>query len=119
MKHHAIKLFCLFIIVFTSAFAKSVIGKTSKSTKTETTLKVYKDPQITAFFKRETGWIASDGALSVPLENKKVLWLFGDTFTNDYNPATGTVPCLFNVRSCGLLQPLNNWDWHQTSTLLN
>lgn len=97
-----------FIAVFASAF-----------TETGSPLRIYKDPQVTAFFKRETGWIAADGAYSFPLDNGKVLWTFGDSFTNDYDPKSGTVPCLFNVRSCAMLQPLNNWDWHKTETILS
>jgi hypothetical protein len=115
MKNHAIKnlLIALLIGIAIFSFAKN------RQKHINNALKVYKDQQVCDFFKRETGWIASDGALTIPLENNNVLWLFGDTFTNDYNAATGTVPCLFNVRSCGMLQPYNNWDWHQTTTLLN
>jgi hypothetical protein len=42
----------------------------------------------------------------------------GDSHIDDYNPADKTVPCLFQVRNTAMLQPLNNWDNRQTSTLL-
>lgn len=120
MKYNHLNIFCLLLLtVACSAFVGIKLHGGESKHNRKPTLTVYKDPQITAFFNRETGWIAADGALTVPLDNGKVLWLFGDSFTNDYNHATGTVPCLFNVRSCGLLQPFNNWDWHATETILN
>jgi len=36
---------------------------------------IYKDMLI----PREKGWLGSDDAHSIPLSNKKILWLFGDT----------------------------------------
>lgn len=118
MKHQPVKLLLLAVIIaaIISAFNNY---KAVYHYKPLNSLRIYKDPQVTAFFKRETGWIAADGAYSFPLGNGKVLWTFGDTFTNDYDPKTGTVPCLFNVRSCAMLQPVNNWDWHKTETILN
>lgn len=78
----------------------------------------YQDANATAFFRRTTGSIAFDGALSVPLSNGKVVWLFNDTFYDDLN-ADGTVPCIFNKHNTVLLQPANHsWDPAQTSNLL-
>ena len=108
-----------FIIVALLAFAGFAFNLNNKGGSSSASLKIYKDLQVTGFFNRETGWIASDGAYSFPLGNGKVLWTFGDSFTNDYDAKTGTVPCLFNVRSAAMLQPLNSWDWHQTTTILN
>ena len=99
-------IFCLSCFLFAGKFKGAPV------------LKVYKDPQLTNFFKRESGWIASDGGYSIPMDNGKVLWTFGDSYTNDYDKATGTVPCLFNVRNDCMLQPHNNWDWRQTKTVL-
>ncbi len=87
--------------------------------KTHKILRVYKDQQVKEFFTRETGWIASDGGYSFPIGNGKVMWTYGDSFTNDYDSVTKTVPCLFNVRNCAMVQPMNDWDWHHTPTLLN
>ncbi len=65
---------------------------------------VYKDEAFTDFFKRTSGWVAGDGAISIPLSDGRVVWLFGDSHIDDYDPATETVPCLFQVRNCALLQ---------------
>lgn len=121
MKNLPVKtlLFIAFVTLIASGFTKYKAGEHSKKAVATPPLKIYKDPQVTAFFKRETGWIAGDGAYSFPIDNGKTLWTFGDSFTNDYDPKTGTVPCLFNVRSSAMLQPLNNWDWHKTETILS
>lgn len=79
---------------------------------------VSKDTVVTNFFRRETGMIASDGGYSIPLSDGTILWFFGDSYINSYDPKTGTVPCLFNVRNCALLQQKGNWDWRQAQTLL-
>jgi len=80
--------------------------------------KVYKDTNVTRFFNRSQGWIASDGALTVPLTDGGSLWLMGDSHFSDFDPNTGTVPCLFQVRNCVLLQPHNDWNWMHTSTFI-
>lgn len=79
---------------------------------------VYKDSTVIRFFQRTEGWIASDGALSVPLADGRVLWLMGDSHINDYDSATGTIPGLFQVRNCALLQPPGDWHWPHTRTLI-
>lgn len=79
---------------------------------------VYKDTTVTNFFRRETGHIASDGGFSIPLSNGKVLWLMGDSHINDYRASDGTMNWLFQVRNAGLLQPINDWKWQNTSTLI-
>jgi len=66
---------------------------------------------------RDSGWIASDGCISIPLSDKRVLWMMGDSYINHYDTLTGTTGCLFQVRNSALLQPLNNWDPIATSTL--
>src|SRR5690349_19566905 len=48
-----------------------------------------KDSVFTELFRRTTGWTAGDGALSVPLSDGRVLWLFGDSHIDDLDPATG------------------------------
>ncbi|MEO6832226.1 MAG: hypothetical protein ABI378_07500 [Chitinophagaceae bacterium] len=63
----------------------------------------YKDSAVTAWFQRTSGVTAADGALSVALSNGKSLFLFGDSYIDNYDPVTKTVPCLFQVRSAGLL----------------
>ena len=63
-----------------------------------------KDPAFTEFFRRKTGWTAGDGALSIPLSDDRVLWLFGDSHVDDFDARTRTIPCLFQARNAGLLQ---------------
>jgi hypothetical protein len=64
----------------------------------------HKDAAFTAFFQRTNGWTAGDGALSIPLSDGRVLWVFGDSHIDDYDRRTGTIPCLFQTRNAGLLQ---------------
>jgi len=78
----------------------------------------YADTVVTNFFKRTTGWIASDGGLTIPLSDGRTLWLMGDSHINDYDVKSETVPCLFQVRNCALLQPKNDWQWQNTQTLI-
>jgi hypothetical protein len=68
----------------------------------------YKDREFTEFFRRTSGWTSGDGALSVPLSDGRVLWLFGDSHIDDYDSKTKTTPCLFQVRNVGLIQDTNN-----------
>jgi hypothetical protein len=79
---------------------------------------VYKDNTVTDFFRRQTGQIASDGGYSIPLSNGKVLWLMGDSHINDFRASDSTVAWLFQVHNAGLLQPVNDWTWQHTSTLV-
>jgi hypothetical protein len=73
------------------------------------TRQAHKDQQFTEFFRRTSGWTAGDGALSVPLSDGQVLWLFGDSHIDDFDPKTQTMPCLFQVRNVGLLQNTNDF----------
>jgi len=79
---------------------------------------VYKDSTAINFFRRTSGWIASDGGFTIPLSDGRSLWLMGDSHINDYDLATGTVPCLFQVRNAALLQPANDWIWQHTETFI-
>src|SRR5690242_15134736 len=67
-----------------------------------------KDSAFTELFRRSSGWIAGDGALSVPLSNDRVLWLFGDSHLDDLDHATGTMPCLFQTRNAGFIHKRND-----------
>jgi hypothetical protein len=77
----------------------------------------YRDSIVTRFFQRTTGWIASDGALSVGLADGRTLWLMGDSYIDDYDTVTGTIPCLFQVRNAALLQLANSWRRADAETL--
>jgi len=72
------------------------------------------DEQFTAFFQRTNGWTAGDGAISIPLSDGRVLWLFGDSHLDDIDAKTGTMPCLFQARNAGLLQRTNDFSNPQT-----
>jgi len=80
----------------------------------ESDAKAYKDQEFTEFFRRTSGWTSGDGALSVPLSDGRVLWLFGDSHIDDFDPKTKTTPCLFQVRNAGLIQDKNNLGSAQT-----
>ena len=79
---------------------------------------IYRDPLVTGFFTRDSGWVASDGCISIPLSDGRVLWTMGDSYINHYDRLAGTTGCLFQVRNCALLQPLNGWGPAATSTLI-
>jgi hypothetical protein len=69
--------------------------------------RAYKDQEFTEFFRRTNGWTSGDGAFSVPLSDGRVLWLFGDSHLDDFDPITQTTPCLFQVRNAGLIESTN------------
>ncbi len=79
---------------------------------------VYKDSTTIKFFQRTHGWIASDGGYTIPLSDGSSLWLFGDSHIDDYDSASGTIPCLFQVRNAAILQLQNDWNWHHTKTFI-
>ena len=59
------------------------------------------------------GWIFFRTALP----NGKVLWMFGDTYLDNLNPADTTVPCLFQVRNSMMVQ--DNVDRNKFITILD
>lgn len=79
---------------------------------------IYRDSLVTGFYNRDSGWIASDGNFSIPLSDGRDLWAMNDSYINNFDTIAGTTPCLFQVHNCVLVQPLNNWNWTSTSTLL-
>lgn len=118
MKLKLIFCFLLLSAVLFSAFRTPIKKHPSTKNHYKTSLRVYADETVTNFFKRSQGWIASDGAITVPLNDGGSLWLMGDSHFNDYDPRTGTVPCLFQVRNCALLQPKGDWNWMHTTTFI-
>ncbi|RYE17809.1 MAG: hypothetical protein EOP51_23250, partial [Sphingobacteriales bacterium] len=107
----------LSVTILTAGCKKTSVDKANahKVNPKETAAKVaYIDTNITKFFKRKTGWIASDGGTTVNLSNGHVLWLFGDTYFNGYRESDGTLPCLFSTRSTAMLQPYNVWAPEKT-----
>lgn len=80
---------------------------------------IYVDVDATNFFRRTEGWIASDGDVSIPLTDGRVMWTSGDAHIDDYDYATEKIYCLFQVRNAGLIQPAtHSWYWPQTGTLV-
>lgn len=75
---------------------------------TSAALKPYKDTVFTEHFRRTTGWVAGDGALSINLNNGTSLWVFGDSHIGHYEASTQTVPCLFQVRNAALSMGIQN-----------
>jgi hypothetical protein len=69
---------------------------------------VYKDSVFTNYFKRTSAWVAGDGAHSILLKDNRSLWSFGDSHIGFYDPATNTIPCLFQVRNAGLTMGITN-----------
>jgi len=63
----------------------------------------YKDRQFTELFRSKTGWIAGDGAFSIPIPDNRSLWVFGDSYIDCYDSQTGTVPCLFQARNAAAI----------------
>jgi Domain of unknown function (DUF4185) len=111
----------IFFVLIILPATISLTGCAQKNTvQSNTTAEptVYKDSAVINFFRRSTGWIASDGGFTIPLSDGSCLWLHGDSHIDDYDAASATVPCLFQVRNAGLLQPANDWNWRHTQTLI-
>src|SRR5262245_38480304 len=89
----------LLTLISTAASRQTVSGAEPEKPRAQ----VYKDVAFTDFFRRTNGWVAGDGALSVPLSDGRVLWLFGDSFVDTFDASTGTVPCLFQVRNTAMV----------------
>jgi Domain of unknown function (DUF4185) len=74
----------------------------------------HKDKAFSECFRQTNGWVAGDGAISVPLSDGRVLWLFGDSYVDQFDPKTWTLPCLFDARNAVLLQNTNDLMHPQT-----
>lgn len=117
MKKNRLALLSILMVTGFSCAQKMAAINNNKNQKSPI---VYKDIEATNFFKRTEGVVAMDGGYSIPLTDGRILWLFGDSYIDNYDYSTKTVPCLFQVRNSALLQPANHsWQWQQTQTLLN
>lgn len=76
--------------------------------------KTYKDSVFTSYFHRTSGWISGDVALSIPLNNYRSLWVFGDSHIDHFDAATETVPCLFQARNAALEMGISNPEAQKT-----
>lgn len=65
----------------------------------------YPDTLFTSYFQRyDSGVNAADGTISLLLPDGRSLWMMGDSFVGLADSATGSMPCLFNVRSAIMVQ---------------
>lgn len=65
----------------------------------------YPDTLFTSYFQRyDSGVNAADGSISLLLPDGRSLWMMGDSFVGLADSATGSMPCLFNVRSAIMVQ---------------
>jgi len=63
------------------------------------------DSVFTEYFRRNgNGWTAGDATISVPLSDHRVIWLFGDSYIVPVDTNNNTLPCLFQVRNCMMVQ---------------
>jgi hypothetical protein len=95
------KQFLLYAFIF-------VFATCQKNEVPPANVSTYKDSVFTEYFRRTSGWVAGDGAYSIPLNNGNSLWLWGDSHIGFYDPVTKTVPCLFQVRNAGLEMGIGN-----------
>lgn len=88
--------FCLFLMVLV-IMALDGVGQTAGPSRF--------DSAWTEYFRRNSGgWTAGDATISIPLPDGRVIWLFGDSYTVAVNMANNTLPCLFQVRNCFMVQ---------------
>jgi Domain of unknown function (DUF4185) len=107
------KLFTTSILLFLLLCCKKKVQNTDV---TEPTLKVYKDSIFQQFFNKTSGLIAGDVGFTIPLDNNKVIWLFGDSYIDNFDATTQTVPCLFQVNNAALVHNKN--DLINSTTIL-
>lgn len=74
----------------------------------------YIDTTFTQYFRRTSGFTAGDATISLPLPDGRVLWFFGDSYIDNYDINTNTLPCLFQVRNCFVVQDCNDLNQMQT-----
>lgn len=75
-----------------------------------------KDQEFTGYFRRTSGVVATDGCYSIPLSDGRSLFTYSDSYVDNYDFATHTVPCMFQVRNA--LQVFSMADPSQQTTLL-
>jgi len=63
------------------------------------------DSVFTEYFRPNSGgWTAGDATLSVPLPDGRTIWLFGDSYIVNVDTTNNTLPCLFQIRNCMVVQ---------------
>lgn len=64
----------------------------------------YLDTTFTNYFRKTDGWTGGDATISIALPNGETMWLFGDSYIDNYKSSNNTLPCLFQVRNCFTVQ---------------
>ena len=67
-----------FVILFLLANLISCCTSLQKKSMNNPVAKEYQDAE--AIFHKDPRWLGSDAALSIPIAENRILWLFGDTF---------------------------------------
>src|SRR3546814_4767831 len=57
-------------------------GTCQRTENTTKSMKIYKDSTVVEYFRRTDGWVAGDGAFSIPLSDGRTLWVMGDSHIN-------------------------------------
>ncbi|MCB9034406.1 MAG: DUF5005 domain-containing protein [Chitinophagales bacterium] len=70
----------------------------------------FTDNKLENLFNRKCGWIAGDACYSLQLSNGNHIWMFGDSYVDQYDFSTGTVPCMFNTNNTMLYHLPNNYN---------
>ncbi|CAN5387292.1 hypothetical protein BH09BAC1_BH09BAC1_10270 [soil metagenome] len=98
----------LFLLIITTAVCLTSCKKDDDDSPGGNNMAT-KDEAFTDYFRRtDNGWVAGDGGTSIPLSDGRVLWLWGDSHIGNYEAATQTVPCLFQVNNAGLVNSISN-----------
>lgn len=78
------------------------------------------DSTFTDYFRQNSGgWTAGDATISIPLSDNRVIWLFGDSYIVDVDTTDNTLPCLFQIRNCMMVQDSVDRDKFTTYTDTN
>jgi hypothetical protein len=95
--------------------------KTGSTVKTDTSLAVGKqDKDLIKYlqdclpaFPGKDGWLGGDGAISVPIDDEHVLWMFGDTFVGQKNQHVREgASMVSNTIAVSTCDPDTGWDIH-------
>ncbi len=71
----------------------------------QTFLQGHPDSVFTEYFRLNSGgWTAGDATISVALPDGRTIWLFGDSYLENVNTNDTTLPCLFQIRNCMVVQ---------------
>ena len=84
------KLYCFNFLLFVSSLLSAQTA--------------YVDPVFTEYFRRTEGWTAGDATISIALPDGRSMWLFGDSYIDNYDADDNSLPCLFQVRNSVMVQ---------------